>query len=118
MKANGTNSTDADFNQSVEATGPQFFCWRYNLFGIPPAPEYFWGPQKDLSISILHGYPYLIGLHYRGVYMGYPYPNYCLCAFWGPIFSFCDIWAAMLDQRIAKHLYGHVGPKIMKKQAI
>jgi len=26
VKANGTNSTDADFNQSVEAAGPQFVC--------------------------------------------------------------------------------------------
>ena len=34
----------------------------------------------DVSISI---YPYLIGLRYngvyKGVYMGYPYPNICLC---------------------------------------
>ena len=27
------------------------------------------------------GYPYLIGLHYKGVYMGYPYPYFCLCVF-------------------------------------
>ena len=30
------------------------------------------------------GYPYLIGLHYKGVYMGYPYRNFRLCAFLGP----------------------------------
>ena len=45
MKANGTNSTDADFNQSVEATGPQFFfvggaiysasLLRQSIFGDP-----------------------------------------------------------------------------------
>ena len=34
-------------------------------------------------ISILLGYPYLIGLHYEGVYMGYTYPNFWLCAFLG-----------------------------------
>ena len=39
-------------------------------------------PKKHISISILSGYPYPIGLHYKGVYMGYPYPNFCLCAFW------------------------------------
>ena len=35
------------------------------------------GPKKHISISILWGYPYLIGLPYKGVYMGYPYPNFC-----------------------------------------
>ena len=25
-----------------------------------------------------------MGLLYKGVYMGYPYPNFCLCAFLGP----------------------------------
>ena len=39
--------------------------------------------KKHISISILKGYPYLIGLLYKGVYMGYPYPNFCLCAFFG-----------------------------------
>ena len=32
-----------------------------------------YGPQKDQSISILQGYPHLVGLHYRGVYVVYPY---------------------------------------------
>ena len=41
-------------------------------------------PQKHISRSILKGYPYLIGLHYKGVYRGYPYPNFCLRAFLGP----------------------------------
>ena len=41
------------------------------------------GPKKHISISILWGYPYLNGLHYKGVYMGYPYPYVCLCAFVG-----------------------------------
>ena len=43
-------------------------------------------PTKDIiSINILQGYPYLIGLHYKGVCMGYPYPNFCFCpVFWGP----------------------------------
>ena len=44
----------------------------------------FRGPKKHMSISILGGYPDLIGLYYKGVYMGYPYPNFCLCAFLGP----------------------------------
>ena len=39
------------------------------------------GPQKDTSISILYGYPYLNGLHYKGVYMGDPWPYSCLCVF-------------------------------------
>ena len=30
------------------------------------------------------GYPYLVGLHYEGVYMAYPYPKFCLCALLGP----------------------------------
>ena len=41
-------------------------------------------PQKHISISILRGYPYLNGLHYKTVYMGYPYPNFSLCVFLGP----------------------------------
>ena len=42
------------------------------------------GPKKHKSIIILWRYPYLIGLPYNGVYMGYPYP-YFLLIFWGPI---------------------------------
>ena len=42
------------------------------------------GPKKHISISILWGYAYLLGLLFQGVYMGYPYPSFCLCAFWGP----------------------------------
>ena len=42
------------------------------------------GTQKPHKHKLLWGYPYLIGLHYKGVYMGYPYPYFCLCAFWGP----------------------------------
>ena len=42
-------------------------------------------PKKHISISILKGYPYLIGLHYKGVYMGYHYLNFCLCAFFGAL---------------------------------
>ena len=34
-------------------------------------------PKKHISISILKASPYLIGLHYKGVYVGYPYPNSC-----------------------------------------
>ena len=30
------------------------------------------------------GYPDLVGLHYKGMYMGYPYPIMFLCALWGP----------------------------------
>ena len=29
------------------------------------------------------GYPYLIGLHYNGVYIRYPYPSFCLCFYFG-----------------------------------
>ena len=35
-------------------------------------------------MSILHGYPYT-GLHYQGIYTGYPYPSCCLCDFGGRI---------------------------------
>ena len=42
-------------------------------------------PKKHISISILLGYPYHIGLHDMGIYMGYPYPNFCLCAFLGAV---------------------------------
>ena len=45
---------------------------------------YFYGPKKHISISILWGHPYLIGLPFKGVYMGYPHPYFCLCAFGGP----------------------------------
>ena len=34
--------------------------------------------------SILQGYPYIIGVLYKGAYMGYPHPNFCLRACWGP----------------------------------
>ena len=51
------------------------------LLNTAPIPL---GPKKHISISILWGYPYLIGFHYKGVYMGRPYPYFCLCAFWGP----------------------------------
>ena len=44
--------------------------------------------RKHISISILWGYPYLIGLYYKGVYMGYPYPIFCLCALLGPYSRF------------------------------
>ena len=44
-----------------------------------------YGPRPIvLGISNLWGYPYLNGLHYKGVYMGYPYPYFCLCASLGP----------------------------------
>ena len=36
--------------------------------------------------SMNHPNPYLNGLHYKGVYMGYPYPNFCLCAFFGSLY--------------------------------
>ena len=42
-------------------------------------------PKKHISISFLWGYPYLIGLHYRGVYMGYPHPYFFIYVLlWGP----------------------------------
>ena len=33
---------------------------------------------------MLWGSPYLVGLPFKGVYMGYPYPYFCLYAFLGP----------------------------------
>ena len=39
---------------------------------------------RDPKVGTLQGYPYLIGLQYKGFYMGYPNPNFCLCAFLGP----------------------------------
>ena len=61
-------------------------CCPIVLLLDPPNPirPHDGDPQKHISISILKGYPYLIGLHDKGVYMGYPYPNFCLCAFLGP----------------------------------
>ena len=46
--------------------------------------QVFRDPKKHISISILWGYPYLDGLHYKGVYMGYPYPNFAYVPFLGP----------------------------------
>ena len=78
----------------------------------PPSIDSYRDPKKHISISILKGYPYLIGfpykgvymgyhypyccfltrgficltgLPYKGVYMGYPYPYCCFCAFLGPL---------------------------------
>ena len=45
-------------------------------FGVLRASDE--GPKKHISISILWGYPYLTGLRDKGVYMGYPYPKFCL----------------------------------------
>ena len=44
-------------------------------------------PKKHISISILKGYPYLTGLHYKGIKMGYPYPMFLLLCFLGPEWS-------------------------------
>ena len=44
-------------------------------------------PKKHISIGILEGYPYLIVLQHKGVYMGYPFPYFCLCASLGPELS-------------------------------
>ena len=52
---------------------------------------FFWvqslGVQKAHKHKHFSGdiptWSYLIGLQYKGVYMGYPYPNFCLCAFLG-----------------------------------
>ena len=59
------------------------------------------GPKKHISISILWGYPYIIGLLYKGVYMGYPYPNFCLCAFLGP---YCGLAVSDIAVRVGKGL--------------
>ena len=47
----------------------------------------FEGPKTDISINSLQGYLYLIELHYKGVYMGYPDQYVCLCAFLGGALS-------------------------------
>ena len=66
--------------------------WECRSLSMPTAAMLSWRssrplvrhPKKDVSISSLLGYPYLIGLHYKGGCMGYHYPNFCLCAFLGP----------------------------------
>ena len=35
-------------------------------------------------MSIVQGYHFPTGLHYQGADMGFSYPDFCLCAFWGP----------------------------------
>ena len=46
-------------------------------------------PQKAHKPQAFYGdIPTLLGFMIRGVYMGYPYPNFCLCAFLGPPPSF------------------------------
>ena len=49
------------------------------------------GPKKHISISILWGYPYLIGLLYEGFVWDIPILIFCLCAFLGP---YLDVSAA------------------------
>ena len=46
----------------------------FSLLGTPKAYKH----KHFIGIS-------LIGLHYEGVYMGYPYPYFCLCAFFGAL---------------------------------
>ena len=43
---------------------------RVSFLWYPPYRD----PQKHISMSILQGYPYLVGLHNRGAYMGYAFP--------------------------------------------
>ena len=55
------------------------------------------------QISILWGYPYLIGLYCKGVYMGYPYAEFLLITpayvrFWGP--SFCGFFQGISGARL------------------
>ena len=52
---------------------------RVSLLWYPPYRD----PKKHISMSILQGYPYLVGLHNRGAYMGYPFP-----LLWGPTWRF------------------------------
>ena len=42
------------------------------------------GTPKERKHKHFMGISHLLGLHYKGVCMGYPYPYFCLCAFWGP----------------------------------
>ena len=52
------------------------------------APKLLLGTQKAHKHKhFMPGCTYLIGLHYKGVYMGYPYPNVCLCAILMPYFK-------------------------------
>ena len=61
--------------------GPGFKAW-----GLPcRVVGIVRDPKKHISISILWGYPYLNGLHYKGVYMGYTYPKFSYVLFWCPI---------------------------------
>ena len=76
---------------------------RYNIGGFIIRMEfgaYYRDPKKHRSISILWGYPYLTGLHYKGGCMGYPIPNFCLCAFLGPY-----ITVSLYRERIPKTLF-------------
>ena len=43
-----------------------------NIVALPclPHPVRFRDPKKHISISILQGYPYLIGLYYKGGFRG------------------------------------------------
>ena len=38
-----------------------------------------------------------MGLHDKGVYMGYPYPKFCLCAFFGPYFCLTNFMVRVLQ---------------------
>ena len=45
-----------------------------------------WGKayNPELGTQNEQKHKHFIGLRYMGVYMGYPYPSFCLCAFLGP----------------------------------
>ena len=50
----------------------------------PPAhllASWFLGPRLFFYRDI----PTFFGLQYKGIYMGCPYPNFCLCAFLGAL---------------------------------
>ena len=43
------------------------------------------GPKKHISMSILWGYPYLIGLHYKGFIGDIPILIFSYVLFWGAL---------------------------------
>ena len=76
-----TRGTDRKYKLNLCSEGPKPFATTL-------------GPKKNISISFLWGHPYLIGLRYKGVYMGYASPYFCLCAFLGggPNSKFSALW--------------------------
>ena len=66
--------------------------WECRSLSMPTAAMLSWRssrplvrhPKKDVSISSLLGYPYLIGLHYKGVVWDITILIFAYVLFWGP----------------------------------